>query len=131
MAEALGYRFDHVHVYCSDLAASEQWFVEGLGAQLVRRGEAAGAKQAVLNLAGVSLLLRAAREGEELGQAGGPRFGADHIGLAVDDLDATAAELKRRGVKFSLEPVQFAPGLRISFVTGPDNVRVEIVERKG
>ena len=29
------YQFDHVHVYCSDLAASEDWFVSKLGAELV------------------------------------------------------------------------------------------------
>jgi hypothetical protein len=75
-------------------------------------------------------LLREANPGESLGEGGSSRFGTDHIGLLVDDLDATAAELKRRGVQFQMEPSEFRPGLRISFILGPDQVRIELLERK-
>ncbi|MHB1134752.1 MAG: VOC family protein [Chloroflexota bacterium] len=131
MSGAIDYRFDHVHFYCSDLAASERWFVEGMGAELVRRVEAQGSSMTLLRLGGATMLLRPAYEGEDLGPAGPPRFGTDHIGLEVDDLDATAAELKRRGVEFIMEPMEFRPGVRISYVIGPDKVQIEVLERKG
>lgn len=129
MQGALSYGFDHVHIYCTDLAASEKWFVDGLGAELTRRRAAGGAQAIDLLIGGVKLFLREQSEGESLGEPGPSRFGTDHLGLRVDDLDATAAELKRRGVEFDLEPKQMGPGLRIAFVRGPDDVRVEILQR--
>ncbi len=58
-----------------------------------------------------------------------PRYGEDHFGVEVDDLDEVAADLKKRGVVFGMEPRDFGPGLRIAFVRGPDNVRIELMER--
>ena len=43
---------------------------------------------------------------------------------------AKAAELKAKGVEFVLEPMQMRPDLRIAFVRGPDDVRIELLERK-
>lgn len=129
MAESLAYAFDHVHIYCSDLAASERWFIEGMGAEFVRRREVRGAPATDLRLAGVRLFLRGTQLGEVLGEAGPSRFGTDHIGLAVQDLGATAQELKRRGVEFETEPQVAGTGLRIAFVRGPDRVRIELVQR--
>lgn len=125
------YRFHHVHVYCSDLAASEQWFVEKLGAEITRRRDAKPSPAIDLTLGGTTLFLREEVPGERLGAGGPPRFGTDHIGLMVDDLDETAAELKRRGVHFEVEPYLIRPGLRIAFIQGPDQLRIELLQSVG
>ena len=130
MSEAMQCRFDHVHFYCSDLAASERWFMQGLGAELLRRVEARGITTTFLGLGGASILLAHGYPGEEPAPAGPPSYGTAHIGLDVDDLDATAAELRRRGVEFSIEPMQFRPGVRIAFIKGPDNIIIEVLERR-
>jgi lactoylglutathione lyase len=129
MAGPINYHFDHVHVYCTDLAASEKWFVDGLGAEVARRREMRGAQAIDILLGGTKIFLREKQQGEDLGEAGASRFGTDHFGLRVDNLDAVAEELKRRGVEFDMEPTQAASGLRIAFVRGPDSVRVEILQR--
>ena len=128
MAGNLDYDFNHVHIFCSDLEATERWLVDGIGATVMERRDSNGAPAVELKLAGARLLIRAGREGEQLAPAGARHFGTDHFGLGVRDLDATAAELKRRGVFFEMEPRQFRPGVRIAFVKGPDNVRIELVE---
>jgi catechol 2,3-dioxygenase-like lactoylglutathione lyase family enzyme len=128
MAGNLDFEFNHVHIFCSDLEATERWLVDGIGATVMERRDSNGAPAVELRLAGTRLLIRAGREGEELAPAGARHFGTDHFGLGVRDLDATAAELKRRGVFFEMEPRQFRPGVRIAFVKGPDNVRIELVE---
>lgn len=56
--------------------------------------------------------------------------GLDHFGLAVQDIDAAARELKGKGLKFVVEPTQVRPGLRIAYVEAPDKVRIELSERK-
>jgi len=127
----LAFRFDHVHFYCSDVAATERWFVEGLGAEVIELYEAGGSTTHYLRLGDTVLAMRQRRAGESMAEPGRPQLGADHFGLLVDDLDATAAELKRRGVKFTRDPQPFRPGVRIAFILGPDNVSIELMERKG
>ncbi len=129
MSESLNYTFDHVHVYCSDLAASERWFIEGMGAELVRRRVVKDTPASDLRLGGMSILLRGAWPDEALGAAGPSRFGTDHLGLKVMDLAATAKELKRRGVEFEVEPYEISPGVHIAFVIGPDSLRIEVLQR--
>jgi hypothetical protein len=51
---------DDIHVVCSDLVATESWFVGGLGTELVERRESRGLATSELLLAGVRVLLRAA-----------------------------------------------------------------------
>ena len=58
-----------------------------------------------------------------------PYIGLDHLGLRVDDVDAATAELKRRGAQVLVEPKTIRPGVRIAFIQGPDNVRIELLAR--
>ncbi len=131
MPQQPDYRFDHVHIYCSDIAVSEQWFVEKLGAELIRRRGPKPSPASDLLLGGTTILLREQTPDENLGPAGPSRFGTDHIGLVVSDLDATAAELRQRGIEFEVEPQQVRPDLKMSFIKGPDRLRIEIVQRAG
>lgn len=57
-----------------------------------------------------------------------PRYGVYHICFAVKDLHARAAELKARGLQFTLEPTRVTDDLAISFVQGPDGISVEVLE---
>jgi catechol 2,3-dioxygenase-like lactoylglutathione lyase family enzyme len=59
-----------------------------------------------------------------------PYVGLDHFGLRVDDMDEAVAELKRRGASFMMEPRTIRPGVKIAFVQAPDNVRIELLERR-
>ena len=51
----------------------------------------------------------------------------DHLGWASANLDDFGGDLRLNDVEFSMEPLSFR-GIRISFVEGPDGVRIEIVE---
>jgi catechol 2,3-dioxygenase-like lactoylglutathione lyase family enzyme len=48
-----------------------------------------------------------------------PYAGIDHFGFIVEDLDAAYADLKAKGVVFTMEPTQLRPEIRISFVRAP------------
>ena len=62
----------------------------------------------------------------ELGTAYG------HIALAVDDLDASLAELAGQGIQPEREPYRVREGgSRICFVQDPDGYRVELIDRSG
>lgn len=129
MANPLDFRYEHVHVYASDLDESVRWFVDKLGAQETSRGEVGGTTSVFLRLGDRTVIVRGPRPGEDLAPATPGHYGLDHFGLVVDNLAETAAELKRRGVKFTMEPTEIRPGVHISFIQGPDLVTIEILQR--
>src|SRR6187399_237748 len=57
--------------------------------------------------------------------------GYGHIAVGVDDLDATLAGLKERGIEPERPPYQVTEGgSRICFVRDPNSYRVELIERR-
>ena len=130
MAGPLDFSFDHIHILCSDMAATERFFTEGLGADVAGRPESRGVPSVRLKLGGANIYLRPQRDDEALTPPDAQHFGADHFGLRVADVDATVAELRGRGVFIEVEPWDFSPGSRIAFIKGPDGVRIELVQAR-
>jgi len=130
MAGPLDFSFDHIHIYTSDLAATEKWFTEALGADVAGRPESRGVPSVRLKLGGANVYLRPARDDENLVAAGPQSFGTNHFGVRVENVDATVEELRKRGVFIDLEPVDFSPQSRIAFIKGPDGVRIELVQAR-
>jgi catechol 2,3-dioxygenase-like lactoylglutathione lyase family enzyme len=130
MAGPLDVSFDHIHIYCSDLAATEKWFTEGLGADVAGRPESRGVPSVRLKLGGANIYLRPARDDEHLVAPGPELFGTNHFGLRVANVDATVEELRKRGVFIEVEPLDFSAQSRIAFVKGPDGVRIELVQAR-
>ena len=53
-----------------------------------------------------------------------------HIALAVDDLDATLAQLREQGIEPEREPYRVREGgSRLCFVRDPDGYRIELIGR--
>jgi catechol 2,3-dioxygenase-like lactoylglutathione lyase family enzyme len=121
------YRFHHLHLICTDLDEMEGFFTGVLGAQLIERKFFRDVEGSIVDLAGTQVYLRRAREGEEI-KSGPPdkRFGYDHFGLVVDDIDAAYEELTARGYNFTLPPTGQAG--KIAFFIGPDNVAIELFQ---
>lgn len=125
MRTDLALTYDHLHVFCTDIEVTRRWFVEVMGAK--DGGLALGMPQ--LTLGGLRILLRGERPGEHLTASSPDRhFGTDHVGFRVDDLDATVADLASRGVVFEHEIREPAPGVRLTFLRGPDDVRIELLQ---
>lgn len=120
--------FDHIHLKSLDAEAAGRFYVDNLGATFVGRAELASGLRVTLRLAGLDLFIDQVAAGTAPG-ASRPHLGLEHIGLKVPNLDAAAAELKAKGVVFTVEPQDFRPGLRIAFILGPDGVSVELLER--
>jgi glyoxylase I family protein len=83
------YRFHHVHLICKDLDKMTHFFTKTLGGNFVSFRKFGTADGAVIDLAGVSIYLRVAREGEGItSDHSHSVHGYNHIGLALKDLDA-------------------------------------------
>src|SRR3954452_20395627 len=126
MSEPQFIRLNHIHLVCSDVPASERWFVEGVGAELVERRESRGMATSELRLAGICLLLRGTHEHEAIAAGSQRRYGPDHFALEVADVDATVETLRARGVVIAREPANSARN-RVAFIQGPDDLVIELV----
>ena len=47
----------------------------------------------------------------------------------ITGIDAIAADLKAKGVKFTREPTTVRPGTRVCFIEGPQGVSIELLDR--
>lgn len=127
MAEPRISGLNHIHVVCSDLPASESWFLDGVGAELVERRESRGIPTSELLLGGIRVLLRAASKDENRADGEQRKYGIDHFGLDVTDVDALVEKLRARGIEIAREP-ENSPRNRVAFITGPDNLVIELVQ---
>ena len=106
-----------------------QFFTENLDAKLVRRRKFATADGATLDLQGTMINLRVAREDEDVSDdSSRERYGYDHLGLEVDDVDAAFQSLKGKGCEFMIEPKD-VEDVRIAFFKGPDNITIELIQQ--
>ena len=116
--------FHHIHLRSPDPAVTLSWYADIFGGTRDSlKGRISGLRY------GTVWLLVAPHEGE-LAPTEGRAF--DHLGWQFPDLRTAAEEIKRKGVEFTIEPRPFTNPLGedmlISFVTGPDGVRIEIVQ---
>jgi catechol 2,3-dioxygenase-like lactoylglutathione lyase family enzyme len=123
-------KFDHVHLKSPDPEKAAQYYEHMFGAEILRLFYSDGEPRIGVKMGGILLYISDTR-GKPAGQASAdrPYYGMEHIGFLVDDVDATAAELRRKGAVFSQEPHSPKPGVRNIYILGPDNVHIELINR--
>lgn len=123
--------FDHVHLISKDPLATANWYVDKLGADIVRSGDVKGAPQVYVEIGGGAMLIvRGERPGESTDTKSSLEWGVDHFGVRVNgDFDKFCSGLKAKGVQFSVEPTQFNPTTQLAFIRAPDGVSVELLNR--
>ena len=116
--------FHHVHLNSADPAATLAWYRDVLGGvPALLRGRING-----LLFDDVWLLVSQHEEGVPAPTAGRT---LDHLGFVVEDFDTAAADMRERRVAFEEAPAipdRSRSGARRTFLAGPDNVRVAVVE---
>lgn len=121
-------RWDHLHLRSPDPDAAARWWVDVLGATHKDRTETGETLRVTVMLDGLPLFID--RVGPERGAPPEPPFrGLEHVGLRVDDIAAAVAALEARGAEVVVRPHAPRPGLQIAFLRGPDDVRVELLQR--
>jgi lactoylglutathione lyase len=126
---APNYRWDHIHLRSPDPDATAAWFERILGAQVIR-STVEGKPRIDLKLGGADVFIMPVAPGDKVNPPPvTPYQGLDHFGLTVRGIDAVAAELKAKGVEFTMEPRTIRPGLRICFLRGPQGISIELLER--
>jgi lactoylglutathione lyase len=126
---APNYRWDHVHLRSPDPEATAAWFERILGAQVIR-STVEGKPRIDLKLGGAEVFIMPVAPGDKVNPPPvTPYQGLDHFGLTVSGIDAVAADLKAKGVEFTMDPRTIRPGLRICFLRGTQGISIELLER--
>jgi catechol 2,3-dioxygenase-like lactoylglutathione lyase family enzyme len=123
------YTWDHIHLRSPDPEMTAQWFERVLGAEVVRTVQQ-GAPRIDLKLGGADIFIAPVKTGDGVNPPPStPYQGLDHFGLTVKDLDDVVADLKKKGVEFTMQPNNPRPGIRICFLRGPQGISIELLER--
>lgn len=117
--------FHHLHHEAADVDAAAAFYVECLGGELTERVERDGVQWARVSLGGMMLNIT---DRADAGLSLGLYQGLDHFGVHTSDFDTTMADLRASGVEFFIEPHSPKPGVQVAFVSGPDNVKIEILQ---
>jgi catechol 2,3-dioxygenase-like lactoylglutathione lyase family enzyme len=123
------YTWDHVHLRTPDAEATAQWFERIFGAEVIRSMQF-GKPRIDIKLGGANIFLAPVAAGDGVNPPPTtPYQGLDHFGLAVTGIDAIAAEIKKKGVAFTMEPTIPRPGIKICFLRGPQGISIELLDR--
>jgi lactoylglutathione lyase len=123
------YTWEHIHLRSPDPAATAAWYEQMLGAEVIRTPQPDGSTRIDLALTGQKVFIAQADPAKTGSSPNSPYMGLDHFGLTVTDIDAAVSELKSKGVAFTMEPKTIRPGVRIAFLTAPENVSIELIQR--
>src|SRR5262245_42734056 len=113
---ASGAAIGHIHINASDVEVQTRFWT-AVGGKIVQRE-----KITMFQFPGIYVLLR--KQDNTGGTVGST---VNHFGFYVKDLDGAVARWKAAGLTW--EPVK-NPQVGQGFLTGPDNVRIEIYENK-
>lgn len=122
--------FDHVHLVSPSPREAARWYVEKFGATLVEDTELMGAPQIYLSFGNALVIIRGVRAGEPTGSR--PTRGVvDHFAFRLSEgaFEPFCARLKDMGVAFTMEPRVLSDTTSAAFVTGPDDVTIELLLR--
>ena len=126
--------FHHMHVICKDLEPMVAFWRDALGAELVNRRKMGAADGAEMRIDGnISLFIRGQSPADINSVAVTPDSPVlyssfDHIGYAVDDLDATLEFLTKRDDVVLTRPPFVAGANRCAFIRGPEGINIELMQ---
>jgi predicted enzyme related to lactoylglutathione lyase len=124
--------FDHLHLVVPDPEKIADFFVKAFGAEKVSVDKLPdGRIRAELSIIGGRMIINTPMANDNRSpDSPQKRYGTEHFGMKVDDLESALHQCQAAGGKLVREVTQIRPGTRIAFFMAPDNVLVELLEMK-
>ena len=122
---------NHLHLRSEDPDAAAKFYCDNFGAVIAGERPLSTTKSITLALNNRPLMTISGRAESEDPVPGStePRYGLDHFGFEVDDMEAAAAQFRANGVHMICEPWVMPSGNTVAFIEAPDHVSVEIIQR--
>ena len=130
----MAYAINHVHIRSSDPHASASWYEKHFGAKILSAREVMpGTITVSMELDGpvrLNISSQLAGSSPQRADAELNRLGLEHFGFVVDDLEGDLDRLETAGIRIVLPLTEVAGGGRLAYIEGPDDVLIELVQRR-
>ncbi len=124
----MNFSLEHIAIPATNPVALKKWYERVLGARLIwDNGQ--NPPVCLIELPGGALLEIYATDLPLADRGNNKLAGFRHLALRVDSIDATKAELSRRGVKFDDEIRNAAGGGRVLFFNDGEGNLLHLIER--
>ena len=122
---------NHLHFRSADPDNAAKFYCDNFGAVITSERPLSTTKSIQLAMNGQPLMTISGRaEGEDpVPGSTEPRYGMDHFGFEVDDMESAAVHLRTNSVHFICEPWTMPSGSTVAFVEAPDHVSLELIQR--
>lgn len=139
-------RIDHVGINVNDLAAAKAFFLD-FGFEVQWEGEMSGElleTVVALRDAKTSVVMIGLPDGQmnlelikyhtpadkrDIQQPLANTLGIRHIAFVVDDIEATIAKLKKKGVEIFSEIQNYEDTYKLCYIRGPEGIILELAEQ--
>ncbi len=120
------YAFHHLHHETKDVDSAVEFYQKLFGATSEPPYERGGATWVHVHIGDVQVIITDREFADmELGRY----QGYDHLALSTDDFAATLEAIEKNGISIWTGPLTLDSGQQMVFVNGPDQVKIEIVEK--
>lgn len=126
------YRINHIHLKAPDPRRTADWYVTAFNFTIVNDETRVFGDRFVRCQSedGFAVNISGARTNEKLGTGDAtPHHGLEHFGFDSADLDVDIRRLEGLGAVLLEGPTQIPKGPRIAFMKGPDDTRLELIQR--
>lgn len=139
-------RIDHVGINVNDLAAAKAFFLD-FGFEVQWEGDMSGElleNVVALRDAKTSVVMIGLPDGQmnlelikyhtptdkrDMQQPLANTWGIRHIAFVVDDIEATVAQLKKKGVEIFSEIQNYEDTYKLCYIRGPEGIILELAEQ--
>ena len=124
------FKINHIHLKAHGPKITAQWYVDMFGAKIVAEARGLGDSETIrMEIDNVRVNVTSAPAGETLPEGTAEsHYGLEHFGFDTEDIEATMAHMEEQGVEVLLPITVAGSGNKISYIKGPDNVRIELVQ---
>ena len=129
----MAYRINHIHLKAADPRRTADWYVRAFNFKILSDETRVFGDRFVRCTSedGFAVNISGARTNERLGPGdANPHHGLEHFGFDSQDIERDIERLQGLGAALLEGPIQIPGGARIAFMQGPDDTRLELVERK-
>ena len=130
----MAFRINHIHLKAPDPRKTAEWYTQAVAFKIVSdETRVFGDRfiRCVSEDGAMAVNISGARTNERLGPGdASAHHGLEHFGFDSEHLETDIARLESLGARLLEGPIQNPNGPRIAFLRAPDDVRVELVERR-
>ena len=119
------YTFNHIHHETKNVDEAVAWYKKLFTATSDEPFERGGATWVPVHI-GATQITVTDREFTDMDL--GRYHGYDHFALNTDEFDQTLTDIEAQAVEIWMGPIALENGMRIVFINGPDQVKIELME---